>query len=742
MLALLVSACLAQEFGPPRLIAPFSGSVGVPVAAGRAAVEAFDGGFLVAWADDRRLTNLARTPITGGEDVWLRVLRPRLLGSATQRARLVCPRAGVTAGPRLAVSSTGLTGLAWSDERGVSLATLDQNGASATGPCGVLVSNIATNLVEVSPRGAGFAVVHSGLGLLQTNVVNSAIAPPTTRFMSGVSSVVSVAGASNTTVIGALTNQVLHVLYEPTQALQVPNVAEFDLVEGTPGPAVALIRDGGLFIGPALAMVGFKDFASSRRPPYAVAIDGGVLVLSTNPVGSGLQLYSTASMTMVQGSIGLPEGLVVTPDEGVALFSAPAGVLGATSVQPAPGFQGASVFVSMAGAIQRRPTLAWSAVDVGWELVWEEATSATTFGARHTLIRLQGDGGASGQLFIDGGSWPRVFPQFDGGLGYMALEGQVTTFSLSTGAGIVPVDQLDASVEGVAAGEPGGLVWTGPSTPSGLHQEFTLRTAELPLEAFLPDEVTCATWFEGSYFVTRRGDAGATLAVFPDDTTPVAGMAIPQGQLACVAARLTGSPALALAVADGLGLKVSTLDAGWRVPFDAGVRDLQLTSVGGRWLVVWDTEDALHAALFSPTEGARVLESIDLRPQAFRGVPSLATSPIGAAAVAWPVLEGDSVELRVRVLSLANVAPVLDGGVVDAGVGLVDAGVVLVDGGVVLVDAGVADAGVVFVDGGSADGGVPTVTFVPVCGCTSVSDELWWLVALLVLRKRRAPVMQ
>ncbi|MER2566654.1 MAG: hypothetical protein ABTQ32_38380 [Myxococcaceae bacterium] len=741
MLALLVSACLAQEFGAPRLIDPFSRSVGVPVAAGRAAVEAFDGGFLVAWADDRRLTNLARTPIAGGEDVWVRVLRPRLLGSATQRTRLVCPGAGVTAGPRLAVSSTGLTGLAWSDERGVSLATLDQNGAWGAGPCGVLVSNLSTDLVEVSPRGVGFGVVHNGVSsLLQTNVFGGSVSVPTTRLSTRPSTVVTVSGASNTTVIGALTNQDLQVLREPLSLAQVPNVAAFDFVEGTPGPVIALIRDGGLFIGTTPAMVEFKDFASSRRPPYAVAIDGGVLVLSTALVGSGLQLYSTASTMTARSPVGLPEGLAMTADEGVALFSAPEGVLGATSVQPAPGFQGASVFVSMAGAIQRRPTLAWSAVDVGWELVWEEATTATTFAARHTLIRLQGDGGASSELFIDGG-WPRVFAQSDGGLGYMALEGQVTTFSLSTGAGIVPVDQLDASVEGVVASAIGGFAWTGLSTSSRTHQEFTLRTAELPLEAFLPDEVTCATWFAGSYYVTRRGTGGATLAAFPDDTTPVAGVAIPQGQLACVAARLTGSPALALAVADGLGLKVSTLDAGWRVPFDAGVRDLQLTSVGSRWLVVWDTEDALHAALFSPAEGARELQPIDTRSQAFRGVPSLATSPLGAAAVAWPVLEGDSVELRVRVLSLGSVAPVFDGGVVDAGVGLVDAGVV--DGGVASVDAGVVDGGTAQPDGGSGvDGGVPgAVTFVPVCGCTSVGDALW-LVALVLVRKRRRPMMQ
>lgn len=727
MLALLLSACLGQDFGPPRIINPFARSTGVRVAPGRADVEVFDGGFLVAWADDRRLTNLARTPITGGEDVWVRLVRGRPIGTVVQRAQLVCPGAGVTAGPRLAVSpTTGLTGLAWSDDRGVSLATLDQNGVWGAGPCGLLVSRLSTDLVEVSPRGAGFAVVHSGVSsLLQTNVFGSAISVPTTRRPTRPSTVVAVRGVMDNTVIGALTNPFLLLDYEPSPVLQVVDVDAFDLVEGTPGPVVALIRGSGLFMGNP-DMIEYKTPASSRRPPHAVAIDGGVLVLSATQVGVDSQLFSSASGQTTRSSVaGLPEGLAVTADQGVALFSTSGGVLAAIGVQPAPAFMGIPVPVSSADVIQRRPTLAWSPVDVGWELVWEEATTATTFASRHTLIRLQGNG-ASSELFITGG-WPRVFPQFDGGVGYMSLEGQVTTFSLPGDAGTEPVDQLDASVEGVVASAIGGFGWTGRSTPLGLHQEFTLRNTQLPIEAFLPDEVTCATWFEGSYVVTRRGDGGATIATFPDDRPPVAGVAM-AGQLACVA---PGRGELGIALADGRGLWVSTPDAGWRVPFDAGVRDLQLTSVAGRWLVVWDTEDALRAAVISRAEGVRELGPIDTHPQALRGVPSLATSPIGAAVVAWPVLEGDSVELRVRVLPLTSITPVFDAGVVD--------------GGVVLVDAGVNDDGGVQADGGvGVDGGVPdeAVRFVPVCGCASVSDALWWLVALVVARRRRGPVMQ
>lgn len=201
------------------------------------------------------------------------------------------------------------------------------------------------------------------------------------------------------------------------------------------------------------------------------------------------------------------------------------------------------------------------------------------------------------------------------------------------------------------------------------------------------------------------------------------------GSRACVAARPLGAPTeLGLALVDSQGLWVHTVDGGqWRVPLDAGVRDLQMTSVAGRWLVVWDSEQGLMAGLFSDSEPQVVL-TVDERPSTHRGAPSVASSPLGAAVVTWPVLQGDSVGLRVGVIRVS------DGGVPSA------------DGGaVVVLDGGSSDGGLLpgdgglMVDAGQPDGGSAVADFVPVCGCSGGGATLVWLLVLapVVRRGRR-----
>lgn len=477
-----------------------------------AAVEAFDGGFLVAWADDRRLTNLARTPVAAGSDVWLKVVDRGFLASLRRPSHLVCPRSGLVGGPRLAPSTNGVVGLAWSDDRGVSLVRVGPTGLLDV-PCGQAVSASRSSVVEVSPRGADFSVVFNGpSGLVRAAVVRGAVAVPVTLSFLPQSSVATVSSEMNGTVVGWLQASDVTVDNDGVNSVTVSGraISGFDLIEGTSGPAIAYVGDGGLFVGSSPTTADLKSSASTRRPYGARTVDGGLVVVSATANTAQTQLFSTAGTASlgINNPPGRPEGVAMAPDdEGLALITTETGVLTAAGVvRRAQGydFQGAAV-VSVADVLQRRPTVAWSEASGAWELVWEEATTATTFVPRHGFLRPDDPSSlevAASDLIVDGGTWPRVFQQFDGGLAYLTLDRQVTTFSVPRGAVTAPVDQLDASITWVAPGPAGGFVW---ADAPGLHQEFVLRQSALPIDDFLPGEVTCATWFADRYVVTRAG---------------------------------------------------------------------------------------------------------------------------------------------------------------------------------------------------------------------------------------------
>ncbi|MBL8937921.1 MAG: hypothetical protein JNM69_25385 [Archangium sp.] len=713
-----------------------------------ASVQAFDGGFLVAWADARRL-HLTSAPQSTRliDDVWLKRVDP--LRGVNETARIICPLPASASHPRLAVSrTTGTAALVWSEGRATDagithLARFDSSGVfDAQGPCGLQLPSPIFNDPEVSAKGSDFVVLLvSPLAIDRVDVVGQMTMTQTVTPQVH-ANVVTVEGVGATTFIGWRGPGGKLMLQRdgqpPVQVIE--SVKAFDLVAGTDGPAVAYVNDFGFFAVDDPASLGVPLAADTSIRPFGAAFDGGFAAIFSMDGGS-TRLWSSLTTGAAAGADvdGTPEALAMRAGDGLAVVSHTSKTLGGVAVARngnSLSFTGQPLLLSSARVLQRRPSLAWNAEAGAWAVVWEEASSASTWGSRWALVR-PGSSAlvASTELFVDGG-WPRVLPTFDGGLAFFTQDGTDTRFFGLDDGGAQWVDTIFAVVRSGVAGPQTGLFWSGRS---GLtHVEYVaLGPSQTPLESTVAGEVTCATWFEGDFVVARLGVAGAvSLARFPDTAQPLIQGEPVIGSRACVASRPPGAPPqLGVVVAREVTkqLDVRTVDGGtWAVSLDAGVRDLQMTSVDGRWLVAWDTEAALFAGLFAEGQRPLVVE-LDATPAALRGLPAVSASSVNRGAIVWPVLQGDSVVLRFRELGL------LDGGVdagLDAGVDAgLDAGAGEADGGA---DAGLAfDAGSIVdagpIDGGLADGGESVWVAVPACGCGASDGASSVVVLLLVL---------
>lgn len=746
MLTLLVTWSLGQTLtaGPVVTFAPAQGPVGVATSGG-ASVQTIDGGFLVAWADARR-ANLTPvpTPTRVPADVWLK--RVDLSAGVNDDARIICPGAGHATGPRLAVSrTTGTTALVWSEGRsdaGLTHVTrFDSTGAlDARGLCGTTFPSPFLNAPEVASSGSDFVVVLVSPGAVERVDVGQSVSAAQVVTTDAHTNVVAVEGG-NTTLIGwrAATGKLMLQRSAQPPVPTVESVTTFDLVGGSNDPWLAWVNDTG-FTSVAMPADVFTPLPATQlaRPFGARTADGGVVVIYGADGGTRLwatnePLFSLAARPEVPGT---PEGLALRGDEGLAVVSHQSTTLGGVVVARDGGsfaFRGQPRLLNAAKVLQRRPSLAWDGPAQAWVVVWEEASSATTWSSRQALVRPTGVAGASTELFIDGG-WPRVFSTFDGGLAFFGLEGSNTNFVVRTTADGVTLqeEQVAAVLRSAVSGPQTAFMWSAQGALG--HVEYVLLgTNQTPLERTLGGEVTCATWLDGDFIVTRLGAAGAiNVARFADTDRPPLASTPLVGARACVAAESArGRLGFVTFREPERALEVWTVDGGaWSLSLDAGVRDLQMTALEGQWLVTWDTDGASFAGLFGEGRRPNVVE-LDATPPGLRGLLASSPSSVQRAAVAWPVLQGDSVVVRVRVLEVGDAGQgevdaglSRDGGVVDAGLdaGLVDAGVVGVDGGVATVDAGVA-------------------VWVPVCGCGTFGGnapfDVTLLVALVALAARR-----
>lgn len=722
---------------------------------GGASVQVFDGGYLVAWSDSRRLHLMSRPPraVEVDDDVWV-----KFVGARPESAKLFCPTPRSVSTPRLAVSrTTGTAGLVWSEVRfdgglldpGVThLARLDTSGALDTqGECGLLLPSSLLTTSEVSARGSDFVVVLSlPTRIDRFDVVGTTVTNPGGAMTGPHSNVITVEGAVST-YIGWQQAGSLVLMRE---GLTVPTsqlLNAFDLVGGTDPPELGYVTTSG-FVPP----IGSATFALPANPddrPFGARFgDGGLAFVYAFDAGTRLWTSTPPDTSMRLEAPGRPEGLALRSTEGLALVSHPPGVLGGVGLAAAApsgpfSFVANPLPLSTARVLQRRPSLAWDARVGGWVVVWEEASSATTWTSRRAVVMPDGAQQLPTDLFIDGG-WPRVVGLLDGGLSFFALDDGTTNFVFSApgsaGSPVTVTESLDASIQGVVPAPSTGFAWT----PQHLvnHTELVMRGAGVvPLAREVQGEVTCAAWVSGEFIVTRLGVAGAVnIARFADDSLPAQGQTTAANR-ACVATE-------PLAVPPGVGLVTwtranstvtMTIDGGiWPVSVDAGVRDLQLTAIDGMWLAVWDTEAGLFAGLFAQGLPPR-LTQLDTTPATHRGAPVVASSPMHVTAVAWPVLVNDSVLIRLRMIPVFVNDGGLDGGVPDAGAP--DAAV-FDDGGVGVPDAGAPDAAVlddggVVADGGSMDAGV--AVWVPVCGCGSPSPDglSAVLLGLVMLAMRR-----
>ena len=771
---------------------PASGqAVGVAMT-GRASVQVFDGGYLVAWSDSRRLHLMSRPPraVEVDDDVWV-----KFVGARPESAKLFCPTPRSVSTPRLAVSrTTGTAGLVWSEVRfdgglldpGVThLARLDTSGALDTqGECGLLLPSSLLTTSEVSARGSDFVVVLSlPTRIDRFDVVGTTVTNPGGAMTGPHSNVITVEGAVST-YIGWQQAGSLVLMRE---GLTVPTsqlLNAFDLVGGTDPPELGYVTTSG-FVPP----IGSATFALPANPddrPFGARFgDGGLAFVYAFDAGTRLWTSTPPDTSMRLEAPGRPEGLALRSTEGLALVSHPPGVLGGVGLAAAApsgpfSFVANPLPLSTARVLQRRPSLAWDARVGGWVVVWEEASSATTWTSRRAVVMPDGAQQLPTELFIDGG-WPRVVGLLDGGLSFFALDDGTTNFVFSApgsaGSPVTVTESLDASIQGVVPAPSTGFAWT----PQHLvnHTELVMRgAAVVPLARDVQGEVTCAAWASGEFIVTRLGVAGAvSISRFADDSLPSMGQ-VRTGNRSCVATEPFAVPprvGFVTSYEPASRIAVETLDGGtWTVEVDAGVRDLQMTAIDGQWLAVWDTEAGLFAGLFAEGQRPR-LAQLDTTPGTHRGAPVVASSSAHVTAVAWPVLVNDSVLIRLRTIPVFVTDGGLDGGDADAGapdaavfddggVGVPDAGApdasvfddggvgvpdggapdaaVFDDGGVGVPDAGAPDAAVlddggVVADGGSMDAGV--AVWVPVCGCGSPSPDglSAVLLGLVMLAMRR-----
>lgn len=311
---------------------------------------------------------------------------------------------------------------------------------------------------------------------------------------------------------------------------------------------------------------------------------------------------------------------------------------------------------------------------------------------------------------------------------------------------------------------------------------------------------TCAAALGGKLVLASHESTGLTVASVPDAPTGGASYTPPQlvpvpaaqGPVCATSFRVqaAGGPRddLALAWRDGNALVLHTMPTATlqnveqSVPSQPGGDPLVVDTSAGP-LVVWVGRQGVDAVVL---QGAALSSVTSLGGGLDVENLSVASSPLGVAAVVWDAFVADAGarQVMMRLVGAFDAGPI-DAGVPDAGPGdagmisdggtVSDAGMigdggtvsdagpmgdagVTSDGGIVTpFDAGVPDSGVLDsgatndagaldaglvapVDGGSTDAGVPpvTLTFVPACGCQGGPGAFGVLLALVLLRRRVA----
>lgn len=405
-------------------------------------------------------------------------------------------------------------------------------------------------------------------------------------------------------------------------------------------------------------------------------------------------------------------------------------------------------------APQRSPSIAWSASDNAFLLVWDESESATETRMTAALVGLDA-ALLSGPARLSSRSAPGTDPTLlvdpDGGLAVLTRIGRMS------GSGVEPVQQTRPIVvvgARVALGTPAlhrarqgqaQLLQWGTTT-----NDVWLNGAPSGLTLAQPAP-RCAALLGNTFYLGAPGGTRVVNLLRVDDTTPaIVKQSVftsldvePQSSL-CFAERPTKGD-LVVAWRKGARVMVSALDATslLQTPvydaLHAPTEEPLVTSVPDGVFVAWAERTGVMGRLIPHDGGAQV--GFQLSELAGPRNVALAHSVDGDLGVAWenfdPARDTVTVNARVLLKRRPVVNPPRPDGGEDGGVdaGVFDAGVF--DAGVF--DAGVFDAGFSDADGGVPDAGTlepvpvqPPLLFVPTsCGCSSPVDGASWLLGVL-----------
>lgn len=652
-------------------------------------------GVVVAWTDPRRSEAIfpKATPIS---DLWLRTL-----GGAP--AELICQQKAPAAAPSLAWF--GRLGLAWrhsSQLDRISVAVRGEDGGWGAGQeCGLLLANDAG---ASGPVVIARPSLENGLVLFETapERLVGVEAIGTTMAYGGLGTRPAGIEAGGSLYVGAFFDG------------GIESRKDTQLEATIDGQAFAYASDPGLRKATLFSLSSNGNLLEHGTSRVAGPFRGQLFATTVgSPVafaetGAGLPSVwwpgaPPRSLRMAGTAVGVTEA--ARGDAGVAFIRTSTGELLAVGFTSELTTQ--AVRVAESHGLQRLPSVAWS--NGRWAVAAEQHTDAW-WGAVGTLTFDPVSVSASSVPPV---VWPRLLTHPSGSLlvlfGATGVQG-IAAFVPPALPDFAGAFAVDAELEGAVVGRTSVLAWKPPVT--GRHEEVLLRSGQTPIITRQDGALRCAAWAAGEFAVTRKVGGEARVVTFGDGELP-GNPGSPLAALdACVASRPLVEPTeFGLATVEAAAIVISRLGGGPKhvVPTGVAPREVRLAPLPAGWIVIWEDEDGLEAAVVDD-EGTPRSYRLDSSGPRLRGSAALATNPAGEALVVWPAVVGDGVVLRARRFTPIDVA---DGGTSP-------------DGG--------ADAGL---DAG-ADGGMNVAfEFKPACGCASPVPPVLFALLVVLARLRR-----